>query len=68
MPVRNGVFEFPAIAMVDSCQSCVVVVITLSFFYIRLMGLLQFLLHVLLLHPSNKEDKFSFFLSKMVLN
>ena len=65
MPVRNGVFEFPAIAMVDSC---VVVVITLSFFYIRLMGLLQFLLHVLLLHPSNKEDKFSFFLSKMVLN
>ena len=65
MPVRNGVFEFPAIAMVDSC---VVVVITLSFFYIRLMGLLQFLVHVLLLHPSNKEDKFSFFLSKMVLN
>lgn len=32
MPVRNGVFEFPAIAMVDTC---VVVVITLSFFYIK---------------------------------
>lgn len=44
-----GVFEFPAIAMVDSY----VVAITLSFFYIRLMGLFQFLLHVLLLHPSN---------------
>ena len=65
MPVRNGVFEFPAIAVVDSC---VVFVFTLSFFYIRLMGLFQFLLHVLLLHPSNKEDKFLFFLSKMVLN
>ena len=50
MPVRNGVFEFPAIAMVDSC---VVFVFTLSFFYIRLMGLFQFLLHVLLLHSSN---------------